>query len=441
MLHTTRPLETRSRCGQAFLASLLLGLAGSSSAESLTDAWHMALSADGVQASIHSLRDAADDEARATTRLRFPVVDLSASYTQMQAAPFLDIETPAGRLQSPKIWPNDRYAMSSAELSVPLWTSGRISGLINAARAGVQRAAAEDTRGVADLKLGVAEAYVGVFRARAAEAVAESTVASLQAHAQDVEVMFNQEAVPKSDLLAAQVALANARQQQLRAQHGLRLATSAYNRMVGQPMDRSPDLDPPAVPSRAAAVDGLAALVQLALRSRPELAALGAQQEAYAAQATAERAQTWPQIGLRMGVTHLDNQILDRQNFASVGVGIQWRLFDSGQVSARVSAWRHRAEATRRLQDDLRTRIELEVESAWLDQDDAGARLRASAEAVAHAEENLRLSRELYAVGLATNAQVLDATALRVMAVTNRDGADYDSIIAAYRLSRAIGEL
>lgn len=139
--------------------------------------------------------------------------------------------------------------------------------------------------------------------------------------------------------------------------------------------------------------------------------------------------------------THLDNQILDRQNFASVGVGIQWRLFDSGQVSARVSAWRHRAEATRRLQDDLRTRIELEVESAWLDQDDAGARLRASAEAVAHTEENLRLSRELYAVGLATNAQVLDATALRVMAVTNRDGAAYDSIIAAYRLSRAIGEL
>jgi len=359
----------------------------------------------------------------------------------MQASPYLDIETPAGRLQSPKIWANDRYAMGSAELSIPLWTSGRISGAIDAARAGARGAGAQETRGVADLKLAVAEAYVGVFRARAAAEVADSNFASLKAHADDVQVMFDKEAVAQSDLLAAKVALANALQQRLRATHGLKIAMAAYNRFVGQPMDRIPELDSPMVAASQSGLAALPDLVKMAVAQRPELAALAAQQDAYDAAARSERAQALPQIGLRAGVTHMDNQILDRQDFASVGVGFQWRFFDSGQVSARVSALRNRARAAGQQMDDLRSRIALEVESVVLDRDDAGARLRATGEAVAQAEENLRLAKELYGSGLGTNTQVLDAEALRVVALTNRDSASFDLIVAEYRVRRALGEL
>ena len=47
-------------------------------------------------------------------------------------------------------------------------------------------------------------------RAGRALAAAESTVASLTAHVGDVTAKVEQELVPRSDLLAAQVALANA---------------------------------------------------------------------------------------------------------------------------------------------------------------------------------------------------------------------------------------
>ena len=79
--------------------------------------------------------------------------------------------------------------------------------------------------------------------------VAESNVASLKAHADDVQVMYDKQAVAQSDVLAAQVALANATQQRLRAANALRLATAAYNRWVGQPLDRTPDLDEPSAAS------------------------------------------------------------------------------------------------------------------------------------------------------------------------------------------------
>ena len=65
--------------------------------------------------------------------------------------------------------------------------------------------------------------------------------------------------------------------------------------------------------------------------------------------------------------------------------------------------------------------------------------LKASGEAVAQAEENLRMSRELYGAGLATNTQVLDAVALQVNAVNNRDNAVLDESLSQLRLARASG--
>ena len=65
----------------------------------------------------------------------------------------------------------------------------------------------------------------------------------------------------------------------------------------------------------------------------------------------------------------------------------------------------------------------LDVETAVLNREEAAARVGAAADAVAQAEENLRIARELYGSGLGTNTQVLDAETLRVAALTNRDNA------------------
>jgi outer membrane protein TolC len=399
----------------------------------------MALQSDGTLAAAHSDRQAAEADHSAALRQRWPVLDLDGKYTQLEHAPNFTFPTPVGQLQAP-IFSHDGYTMAGADLSVPLWTSGRISGAIGAAAAGARGATAQEVRSTADLKLVVAESYIGIFRARKALEVAESNVASLKAHADDVQVMYDKEAVPRSDLLAAQVALANAGQQRVRAANALHLATAAYNRWVGQPLDRSPELEPPAPP----ASDGVGALKQLtaqALEHRPELAAISAQQESLEQAAQSERAKGLPQVVLHAGYNHLDNQILDRENFASVGIGFQWRLFDSGQLQARTSALRSRARAAQQRLDELRSSVSLEVETAIDNRDEAVARIHAAAAAVAQAEENVRVSRELYSSGLGTNNQVLDAETLRVISLTNRDDAGFDLLVAQYRLQRALGAL
>jgi len=411
-----------------------------SRAESLSDAWAMALQSDGTLAAAHSERQAAEADQTAAQRQRWPALDLDGKYTQFEHAPNLNIATPAGQLQAP-VFAHDGYTMAGADLSVPLWTSGRISGAIGAAAAGARGATAQEVRSTADLKLVVAEAYISVFRARKALEVAESNVASLKAHAEDVRAMYDKEAVARSDLLAAQVALANAGQQRLRAANALHLAIAAYNRWVGQPLDRVPELESPAAAPAADAVGTLEQLTAQALERRPELAAISAQQEGLEQAARSERAQGLPQIALHAGYNHLDNDILDRENFATVGIGFQWRLFDSGQLKARTSALRSRARAAQQRLEDLRSSVALEVETALDNRDEAAARIHAAATAVVQAEENVRIARELYSSGLGTNNQVLDAETLRVISLTNRDDAGFDLLVAQYRLQRALGEL
>ena len=64
--------------------------------------------------------------------------------------------------------------------------------------------------GEKDIKLGVAEHYVGVLRAESAVAVAGSYVASLRTHTENARNRYEFGDVPQNDYLAASVTLADA---------------------------------------------------------------------------------------------------------------------------------------------------------------------------------------------------------------------------------------
>src|SRR5271167_2133527 len=91
-----------------------------SHAESLNNAWAMALLSDGTLAAVRSDRQAAEADQTAAQRQRWPALDFNGTYTQFEHAPNLDIATPAGQLQAP-FWRNNGYALAGGEVSFPLW--------------------------------------------------------------------------------------------------------------------------------------------------------------------------------------------------------------------------------------------------------------------------------------------------------------------------------
>ena len=237
-----------------------------------------------------------------------------------------------------------------------------------------------------------------------------------------------------------QVALADARQNRLRAANAAEIALASYNRRLGEPLDREAELveqvtEPAALPAE------LGPLVQMAMERRTELAALGEQAEAYGALAKVERARVLPQVSVSGGYNYLQNQFLDDEEFAMAGVGVQWALFDGGQSRKRAAAMERNRRATEEQREDAESLIALQVRQAWLGVDEARQRAVVTAESAEQSEENLRIARERYGAGLGTQTQLLEAETLRVRALTNRDDAALDVGLARLRLARAVGVL
>jgi outer membrane protein len=430
------------RVGLALAWAAALGTAVSSHAETLEEAWQLAVAHDQSLAAATADVAAAEANERVARGARWPSVDANAGYNRLNVSPTLDVTTPTGAvLQSGPIFKDNQYVSGAIQMKLPLYAGGQITAGIDAARNAAAGASEMEHATVSTLKLNVAEAYVAVLRARRALQAATSSVASLTAHAGDVQHLVESESVPRSDLLAARVALANAEQARVRAANAVEIAQAAYNRRLGQPLERSPELDEHLPTRGTLAGEPIEMLVTHALESRSELKGLAAQVDALASQSRAEVGKTRPQLALTGSYIHFDNQILDRQDFSIVGVGFTWNLFDGGQARSRADALRSASRAQQRRLADLRSQIALEVRENWLGVQEAQARLKASSEAVAQAEENLRMSRELYGAGLATNTQVLDAVALQVSAINNRDNAVLDESLSRLRLARAVGEL
>lgn len=415
-------------------------LSGAVQAEALEEAWALALQNDQALRAVRMEADAARSDTSAARAQRLPTLSASGSYMQFKDAPAFDFSAAGIPVQLPEIVDDDNTVIGSVTVSLPIFTSGRISNSIAAASAQQSARESGETQAVQDLKLAVAQAYVDVLRAQRALAVADSNVQTLQGYSTEAQSMFDREVVPRNDLLAAQVALANATQTRISVANALDIARAAYNRRLGQPLEREVVVDQQ-LPSIQIEQSNLEQLVDRALSRRPELAAIASQTEAVHRQSRAERARLYPQVMLSGGYSYLENQALDREDFAIASIGFNWAVFDGGVTRHRTDALRSAQRALEARRADLATLIELDVRQSWLNVRETQSRIGATAGAVAQAEENLRITRQQYLAGLVISTRVLEAETLRVQSRTNHDNAQLDASLASYRLARAIGEL
>jgi outer membrane protein TolC len=408
--------------------------------ETLNEAWALALQQDHSLAAARHQAEAAGFEAQAARAQRWPTVAVGGSYTQLDDSPAFDFAFTGLPLTPPELFEDDKYVMGSASLTLPLFTSGRISSSIAAAEARERGVGAQVSAATADVKLAVADSYVEVLRARKAHGVATSNVQTLKALTRDTTSMFERELVPKNELLAVQVALADARQNELRAANTAEVAAAAYNRRLGAPLDRPVELSETlAVPVELS--QDLPALVEQAKSRRTELAVLDAQAETYGQLARTERSRVLPQVALSGGYQYLENQFLDDETIGMAGIGVQWALFDGGQSRKRAAALDRNRRATEQQRADASSQIELQVRQAYLGIQESRQRVIVTAQAAEQADENLRIARERYTAGLGTQTQLLQAESLRVQALRNRDDASLDAGLAQLRLARAVGAL
>lgn len=325
-----------------------------------------------------------------------------------------------------------------AVVTQPIYTAGKIDSQVAAAGAEASASRAEVDRTRLDVKMTVAELYVAALRGKRIVEVARSKVASLKAHAQDVENRFQVDKASRNEVLAVQVALADAQQQELRAVNSLEMTKAAYNRALGRNMTDAVNIAELQDNGEPAPVDDL---VRAAWQHRPEIRELSDRAAALRDQAAAACSENSPQVSLRGGYLYQSDRFVEPNGVAGVALTAQWNLFDSGRAAHQATALSQRAEAALRLRRDAETSIALEIRQRWLEYQTAKRQIAFARIAITQADENLRVVRDRYVQQLGNNTEVLDAETMRAQAYMNWYNSVYEAALVRLRLRRAVGVL
>ena len=351
--------------------------------------------------------------------------------------------------------------ISLTTASIPLYTGGRLLKTVESARHQLNAQKTSEQGTAIDLKLTVAEAYVGVLRAKRNLDTARSNVEQLTSFARDVKNRLEQGLAIRSDDLAAQVSLANAQLSEIQARTSLESAWATYNRYLCRPLDQYAELEEiselPAdneywvqMAARVVANRGEFAgkndgevqdLTVRAFQIRPELAGLVEQARSLAAQAEATKAMLRPQVTLNGGFIFLGAETFVPQGNGEVSLIIDWTFTDSGRSRRQAQGLKAQERSALKRRADQAADVALQVRTRWLDLQQSRQRVPVARFAVIQAEENVKVITDRYRQQLSTYTEVLDAETRRITSLNNFYNAVYDENLATFRLRRAVGDI
>jgi outer membrane protein TolC len=299
-------------------------LPAAAAAENLQQAWSDAIASHNQLAAAALRREAAGLNLESAQAERWPRLDVTSSFTQLDEAPRFDF---GGGTTSQPLFDNDNFMQAGVQVSLPLYAGGAISAGVGAAEFAAEASEEQYGAMLQNIKLGTGEHYVQILRAESGLEVAESNVRTLQAHTELAHRQYEFGSVPKNDFLAASVALADAEQRKLQAENALDYSRAAYNRFLNRPLDQPVALDPKLdIDHLVPAGETLESLILTATEQRNELAVLKAEANSLRENSTAIRARSRPQFALTGGYMYLENAFLTADEFWMAGVSFQWGM-------------------------------------------------------------------------------------------------------------------
>jgi outer membrane protein TolC len=249
---------------------------------------------------------------------------------------------------------------------------------------------------------------------------------------------------PKNDLLEAEVALANAKQELVAAENRLQVAYAEFNTLLRRFIDAPVVLEDILTYKHVAQTWESA--WEAAKRNRAELKMADLQVTIAERNVQLARKDYTPEINLRANYSKLgDNPnvqggegIIDPDSW-HVMLSATWTFWEWGKtrhgVREKLCLLTQAKEKREQAEDDIR----LEVKKACLKLRESEKNIFTVKKAIEQAQENLRMNEERYKAQVATSTDVLDARTLLSKTETNYYNALSDYNIAKAQLDRAMG--
>ena len=413
----------------------------------------------GLQSSpgLHASRMRVDASAAKTRELaagRLPSLKFAGGYARLSEVPPFQVSLPI--LPNPIVVSQNYFNNYTLRLGVqqPLFTGFRLEAGSESARLLEKSAGLDLEKDRADFIFSVKSAYWALARAGEFEKAVAENVSQVREHLKDVRAFFDQGLLTKNEVLRTELQLSNAELMAIDARNAVEVARTSLNSLIGWPLTSELELTTSAeslaaalpAEEKAAEVETFSqALIQTALADRPELKSADFRIRASEAGVKAAKSGWYPQVFLSGNYYCLNpnprlmpasNKFYDTWD---IGISLSFDIWNWGQTKSQASQAEAQLAQARDSRKLLSDQAVLEVTQSRLALGQARQKTGVAGQAVAQAEENLRITVERFKQGVALNTDVLDAEVALLQAKINRTQAAIDLVLAQARLQKALG--
>jgi outer membrane protein TolC len=397
-----------------------------------------------VTAAGREIADAQLQEARAG---RMPQVQLSETFSNgnnpvfvfgslLEQGRFAQQNFNLPLLNNPDPLTNFRFGVT---VKAPLFDQLQSVTRIKRAQLGQEQAGAQSDQVGQQIRFETLRAFYGLLLAQAKKEVADDAVKLAEA-----DVKLSRDRVEAgtsvvSDLLAAEVQLAESRQQAIQTDGEIVTALAALNVSLGLPV-ATPQKIAGELIEKKFDVAGQEELIRLALEHRPDLIRAGLIARSGEEQVSGARHEYLPRVDVFANFGASRHNWVNGSSDYTVGASVTFNLFDAGR-SARLAQARAAANLAAGEREHLTNQIRFEVVRAHQQYITARERLKVAERIINQASEALRIVQDRYQEGLTTITEVLRAETTLTRARLNVLSARHDYYVGYAAVMLSTGRL
>lgn len=273
-----------------------------------------------------------------------------------------------------------------------LWDFGVSWKLLKAGNLRIDVSKLEKESALLGVEEMVKKAFITLLEKKKIAAVFSQSLATLKQQLERVKDLEEQGIITYSDKLSLEVQLSEREKQELQAHNACREALMQLNRLIGNDLDETfevEEIDP------ASWTYQREELVRYALANRPDIKAI---EKLCKAKELEQQAARWSHAP-KFYLFGNGNYSSDRSTL-SAGMGMQMPLYEGGKTSARISQLRAENGQLHATLNDIKTATTLEINRAYILLDEAKKNFELDKKSATLAKENLRKTIDLYTQGL-----------------------------------------
>jgi outer membrane protein len=310
---------------------------------------------------------------------------------------------------------------------------------VTQARLGQRQADLQKTMVEQQIRFEVIRTYYGVLVAHARKGVTEEAVKMAESDMKRIQDRFKSGLVVESDLLAAEVQLAEFRQQQIDSQGDVAIAYAALNTVLGLPVETLQKVSGELEEKRFETVNQ-EELVRLALLQRPDYLQAGYNVLSNKEGVAGAKKEYLPRLDIFGNYGLSGNDLSSGSTDYTISASLTFNIFDPGR-SARIEKAKAAESMATAGQERLANEIRLEVVRAYQQHISARGRLAVAGQVIEQATETHRIVQNRYREGLTTITEVLRSETALLRSRLNLIAARSDHYVSYAHLLLSTGKL